>query len=108
MDIKTDWGNFDYRLVAEELQLTIYRIVQEQLNNTLKYSNARNVDLSLVQTKHSLELMVKDDGVGFDTAKIKNGVGLKNIHTRVEIHNGKIILESAPGKGCVLIVTFPL
>ena len=108
MDIKTDWGNFDYRLVAEELQLTIYRIVQEQLNNTLKYSNARNVDLSLVQTKHSLELMVKDDGVGFDTAKIKNGVGLKNIHTRVEIHNGKIILESAPGKGCILIVTFPL
>jgi len=61
-----------------------------------------------VQTKKSLELTVKDDGAGFNTSKIKNGVGLKNIHTRVEIHNGNIILESAPGKGCMLKVTFPL
>jgi len=108
MNVRTNWGNFDDQLVSEKLQLTIYRIIQEQLNNTLKYSKARNVYLSLVQTKNSLELMVKDDGVGFDTSKIKNGVGLKNIHTRVEIHNGTIILETAPGKGCMLIVAFPL
>lgn len=108
MNIKTNWGNFDNHLVPEKLQVTIYRIVQEQLNNTLKYSNARNTNLSLVQTKNSLELMVKDDGVGFDTSKIKNGVGLKNIHTRVEIHDGEILLESIPGKGCMLKVTFPL
>lgn len=108
MTIHTNWETFDNTLVSEKLQLTIYRIVQEQLNNTIKYSNALNVHLSLVQKRDSLELIVKDDGVGFDTANIKNGVGLKNIHTRVEIHNGNITLESATGKGCMLIVTFPL
>ncbi len=108
MIITTDWGNFDNRLVPEKLQITIYRIIQEQLNNTLKYANASSVNLSLVQTKHSLQIMMMDDGVGFDTSKIKNGVGLKNIHTRVEIHNGDIILKTAPGKGCLLKVIFPL
>jgi signal transduction histidine kinase len=108
INIRTNWGEFDNHRVSEKLQLTIYRIIQEQLNNTLKYSNAQNADLSLVQTKDSLELVVKDDGVGFDTSKIKNGVGLKNIHTRVEIHSGKIFLETSPGNGCMLKVTFPL
>jgi len=108
MDIRCDWGHFNDHMVPEKLQLTIYRILQEQLNNTIKYSKAQNVYLSLKQSPNSIELLIRDDGVGFDISKIKNGVGLKNIHTRVEIHNGTISLRSSPGKGCVLTVTFPL
>ena len=100
--------NFNDQVVNDKLQLTIYRIVQEQLNNTIKYSSANNVYISLEQINHSLQLIIEDDGVGFDTSSHTNGVGLRNINTRTEIHNGSMKLESKPGKGCKLIIVFPL
>ena len=108
MNFVTEWKNFDDQGAGDKLQLTIYRIIQEQLNNTIKYSRAKNVYISLEQTEDSLELVIKDDGVGFDTSKQTDGVGLQNINTRAEIHNGKMSLESVPGKGCKLTVVFPI
>lgn len=108
MNIITEWKNFSSHSANDKLQLTIYRIVQEQLNNTIKYSNAQNVYISLEQKAGTLELIIKDDGVGFDTSEITKGVGLQNIGTRAEIHNGKVLLDSEPGKGCMLMVAFPL
>ncbi|MEO5889493.1 MAG: ATP-binding protein [Ferruginibacter sp.] len=108
MKFTTHWKDFNERVTSDKLQLTIYRIVQEQLNNTIKYSNAQNVYISLEQTDGELGLTIKDDGVGFDTSKHTKGVGLQNINTRAEIHNGKMQLESQPGKGCVLTVLFPI
>ncbi|MEJ7588140.1 MAG: response regulator [Ferruginibacter sp.] len=108
MNFVTEWKNFNERDTSDELQLTVYRIVQEQLNNTIKYSSAQNVYITLEQTQDSLGLMIKDDGVGFDTSLHTKGVGLQNINTRAEIHNGKMILESEPGKGCLLKVVFPI
>lgn len=104
----TEWTNFNAASIPDKLQLTIYRIVQEQLNNTIKYSKAKNSYISLEQTDETLSLVVKDDGVGFDPNKNTQGVGLQNINTRAEIHNGKMLLESQPGKGCMLKVVFPL
>ena len=104
----TEWTNFDATIIPDKLQLTIYRIVQEQLNNTIKYSKAKNSYISLEQTDDTLALTVKDDGVGFDTTINTKGVGLQNINTRAEIHNGKMLLESQPGKGCMLKVVFPI
>ena len=101
-------NNIIEKVLGEKLRLNIYRIVQEQLNNTFKYSGAENVYISLEQTTDSLKLLIKDDGVGFDTTKFTKGVGLQNIDTRAEIHNGKMALESKPGAGCMLTVTFPL
>ncbi|MEP7143076.1 MAG: response regulator [Ferruginibacter sp.] len=108
MNFITEWKNFNDRVTSDKLQLTIYRIVQEQLNNTIKYSNAQNVYISLEQTKDTLQLLIKDDGIGFDTSKATKGVGLQNINTRSEIHNGKVLLESSPGNGCVLSIIFPV
>ncbi len=106
MNFITEWENFNEQVTSGELQLTIYRIVQEQLNNTIKYSNAQNVYISLKQTQETIELIIKDDGVGFDTLKSTTGVGLQNINTRAEIHNGRMLLESQPGNGCRLTVVF--
>ncbi|MCW3091217.1 MAG: putative signal transduction histidine kinase [Ferruginibacter sp.] len=103
-----DWKNFDEHATDNKLQLTVYRIIQEQLNNIVKHSNARNAHISLKQTEDSLDLVIKDDGDGFNPSKHMNGTGFKNIHTRAEIHNGKILLHSEPGKGCMLTVVFPL
>ncbi len=108
MNIITEWKSFNDEVTNDKLQLTIYRIVQEQLNNIIKYANAQIVYITLDQTNEALELIIKDDGVGFDTSKTTKGLGLQNINTRAEIHNGKMLLESKPGKGCTLTVVFPL
>lgn len=108
INFNTEWVGYDDNAVNDKVQLTIYRIVQEQLNNTIKYSNAQNVYISLRQTSNILELVIEDDGVGFNITEHTNGVGLKNINTRTEIHNGSVVLESAPGKGCKLTIVFPL
>lgn len=108
MNFITEWKVNDDTVTSDKLQLAIYRIVQEQLNNTIMHSKAQNVYISLEQTKDSIDLIIKDDGVGFDTLLNTSGVGLKNINTRAEIHNGKVGLESQPGKGCVLTIVFPI
>lgn len=108
MNIIKEWKNFDDHATNKQLQITIYRIVQEQLNNTIKYSAAQNIHISLEQTANVIELIIKDDGIGFDMSQSTGGVGLQNITTRAEIHNGIVLLESQPGNGCLLKVVFPL
>jgi len=108
MHFHATFKQFNGHAVSHKLQLTVYRIVQEQLNNTIHYSNAHHVYISLIQTNNTLELTIRDDGVGFDMTKNTAGVGLQNINTRAEIHNGKMLLESQPGKGCMLSVVFPI
>jgi two-component system sensor histidine kinase UhpB len=104
----SDVERVDEESIPEKLKLTIYRIVQEQLNNILKYSRAGHVFLELAQTNGELILRIKDDGIGFDTTKKAKGVGLLNITTRAELHNGVVQILSEPGHGCLLIVSFPL
>lgn len=53
-------------------------------------------------------LTFKDDGIGFNINQKKDGVGLQNIATRAQLHNGKIELNTLPGKGCSLVITFPV
>ena len=91
---------------SEKLRLTIYRIIQEQINNIIKYAKANTVTIQLIQRENKLELIIKDDGVGFDTTLKRNGVGLQNINSRTTLFNGKLNIKSSPGMGCELLVTF--
>jgi PAS domain S-box-containing protein len=95
---------------SEELHLAIYRIVQEQLNNILKHAQALNVFVQLSYTagKKCLQLVIKDDGKGFDLKSKRRGVGLSNIKSRTENMKGKMKIYSSPGKGCKLTVNFSL
>lgn len=106
LNIEKDLGNFDENNVPEKLKLNIYRIVQEQFTNILKYANANSIRLKLAQQGDRLILKIKDDGIGFDTNTRSNGVGLTNMQTRASLHNGKMKIVSAPGKGCELTVLF--
>jgi two-component system NarL family sensor kinase len=94
--------------IAQTTSITIYRIIQELLNNTIKHANAKNV---LVQLHHSeqeqlLAVTVEDDGNGFDTNLLKqsNGMGWLNIRNRVEFLKGKIDIQSSPGKGTSIMI----
>jgi two-component system sensor histidine kinase UhpB len=85
----------------------MYRIVQEQLNNILKHSNATEALIELKTMRNRLQLNIIDNGVGFDTRKKNRGIGLNNIISRVEMQNGKMEIISAPGKGCTLKIEIP-
>ena len=94
--------------IEENTEMSIYRIVQEQLNNIIKHSQADNAWFSLNQSENAIELIVKDDGIGFDITQKGSWVGLQNINTRAEMHDGKMELISSPGNGSILKVLFPL
>jgi signal transduction histidine kinase len=80
--------------------------MQEQLNNIVKYANASRVIVQILQETQELLLIIKDNGIGFDPAQKKNGLGLSNIKNRAELFNGKTKIESAPSRGCCIEVRF--
>lgn len=92
----------------DKQQLSIYRILQEQINNILKHANANKVTISLSENGSNMIVMVTDDGKGFDISKRADGIGLRNMKSRCELLNGKFLIESAPGKGCKTTVSIPL
>ena len=103
-----NFTSFDEDKISDKCKLTIYRIVQEQFNNINKYAGAKTVQLKLQQQNDELILSIKDDGVGFDTAKKASGVGLMNIRTRASLFNGEVNIISSPGNGCEVLVKIPL
>jgi len=89
-------------------ELMLYRIAQEQINNIRKYSKAKNAVLTLNKDRSNIILTISDNGVGFDPSKKANGIGLKNVKSRLEFYSGKMKLIAAPGQGCTLEVIVPV
>jgi PAS domain S-box-containing protein len=83
-------------------KVAIYRIVQEQLSNILKHAQAAHVEIELRLELPKVFISIYDDGVGFDPASIKKGLGLRSIQNRVDYYFGELTIESAPGNGCHL------
>lgn len=98
---------FDEDSLAENKKLALYRIVQEQLNNVLKYACAQNVCIRLSNEDEHVRLQLTDDGVGFDLHNVRRGLGLTNIANRSELFGGRTQINTAPGKGCTLNVWLP-
>lgn len=96
------------KLLAPEIKICLYRVLQEQLSNINKHSKAKHVNIVLKQNESSIILKITDDGIGFDL-KIKNsGIGLGNIRKRTGYFSGKFTLNTAPGKGCCIEAELPL
>ena len=91
-----------------DLKLMAYRIVQEQLNNVLKHSKSKMTEITLSVVRKSLNIIIKDDGIGFDQSKRGRGIGLNNIMSRAELHHGSVQIDSTPGTGCTLKVSIPI
>jgi PAS domain S-box-containing protein len=92
----------------DKLKMTIFRIVQEQLNNTIKYANATEVQIAIVQKNRQLLTTIADDGNGFDITQKRKGIGITNIISRAELFNGRVKIESSPGEGCRMQVSFTI
>jgi signal transduction histidine kinase len=97
--IKISFKESYYReLVSQKVELTLYRITQELLNNIIKHAEAKNVFIELETNAEKLTLIIKDDGKGFDmnnkNVSLSRGNGLNNIQSRLLIINADVIYES--------------
>lgn len=88
------------------LKQVIYRIIQEQLNNILKYAEASEVKIIIEQLPAGPLLLIKDNGKGFDTMAVRTGIGLKNINHRASVYGGTVSITSSEGNGCEMKVVF--
>ncbi len=98
--------------INKDLELAVYRIVQELTNNSLKHANADNIEIKLNKGTEFLYLSYSDNGVGFEYEKTKNdiksGLGLDNIISRVNVMNGVCNFTSAPNKGTQVEIRIPV
>jgi PAS domain S-box-containing protein len=91
----------------DDLKLNIYRIIQEQTNNILKYAGAENVSITIETSNNIVHIKVSDDGKGFDVNKRRDGIGISNIINRADTFNGKVEIKSERGQGTTLILNIP-
>jgi PAS domain S-box-containing protein len=106
--VKLEINDLDESMLSEGLKVTIYRIIQEQLNNILKYASASVIEVRLTQNNYKLTLLIEDNGQGFDVNAKRKGIGLANITSRAELYNGFAVIESSPGAGCTVLVMFDI
>lgn len=90
------------------VEITVYRIVQELVGNTLKHAKATELSIDVTRTPGRLSVIVADNGVGFDTSAASEGMGLANVRKRAAAIGGAITIDSTPGKGTTVSVEGPV
>jgi two-component system, NarL family, sensor kinase len=92
--------------LPQEKETILYRVIQELVNNIIKHAQAKEIGIQLICSNGELTLVIEDNGVGFDTSRQEQqeGIGIKNIISRVEYINGKVFFDSTPGKGTTVVV----
>lgn len=93
-----------------QVETVLYRVIQEVINNIIKHAKASQISMQLVRHEAELNVMIEDNGVGFDTNKLEtsDGIGLKGIQTRIELLGGTVHFDSAIGRGTTVIIDIPL
>lgn len=94
--------------IKYDFKLSIFRIAQEQINNIIKHSKATTVNIELLRNKQMIYLKISDNGIGFDVNQQRKGIGIYNIISRSDLYNGIVDIQTSPGNGCGIHITFPL
>ena len=103
--------NIKSNTIPEEISINLYRIAQEAITNSIKYSKTRKIVVKIKEFKNRLEMVIKDSGIGFDADSIDemNGkLGILGMRERVEALSGRFLLNSTPGKGTEIRFEVPL
>lgn len=108
IDVEFKFNSRVEEKLSDDQQLMIFRIIQEQTSNIIKYAEAKSVQILLNEAGGKVHLVIIDDGKGFDTKKKAKGIGLVNIMSRADAYNGKVSIISSPGNGCTLELQFPV
>ena len=96
----------DNQIIDQTIAITIYRIIQELINNTIKHAAATQAIVQLSKSNGTLSVTVEDDGKGFDSTILQGtkGIGWSNIQSRVDFMKGKLDVQSAPGNGTSVLI----
>jgi len=96
--------------LAENMEIMIFRVIQELLNNTIKHAKASTVSLYITRGDEEISIDYLDDGIGFDEEKLPHGknLGVSGIRSRIEYLGGKLKLESEKGKGTRYSISVPI
>ncbi|MCF6168105.1 tetratricopeptide repeat protein [Lutibacter sp.] len=115
---KSNLGNFEYKTVYDNkihwseindgIKINLYRILQEALQNIIKYANANNVKIEFKLEENTLILLIEDDGIGFNVFEKRKGIGIKNMKSRVRKLNGVFEINSTINKGTTIFVSCPI
>jgi two-component system sensor histidine kinase UhpB len=105
-------GDRDNRRLDAVVETNLYRITQEALNNAAKYSQASHVTVLMHRQRTATFVIIEDDGIGFDvssppSAANGHGNGFSGMRERVELLNGRLLIESSPGRGTTVAVSIP-
>lgn len=106
--LMTDTTRIDFQAfgieasIPRQVQITIYRIVQELLANAIRHAHATSIVVQCSQNKEAFFITVEDNGKGFDRQAAEKGMGISNINNRVEYLEGKMDIESIPGEGTII------
>ena len=96
------------RRLPEHVEITLYRIAQELINNVIKHSAAQAVSVQVIQMRGNAILIVEDDGKGFDSKQKEGGIGLMNISSRLDTVDGTVNFDASPGGGTLATVRIPI
>jgi two-component system sensor histidine kinase DegS len=115
-DIKLEYHTSgEIERLPQKMENNIFRIIQEAINNAIKYSEAQTIKIDLVKSANNLMITVRDEGKGFDmkliearNMNIESGRGFFNMYERTEYVNGSLTINSEPGKGTSVELTVPV
>lgn len=108
LTVELNLFGLDHRL-DNEVEIAVYRIIQELVGNSLKHANASEMNIQLTLSDDNLNVMVEDNGRGFDAKNItSDGIGLKNIYDRIKRLNGTYHLDAAIGRGTTFVIDIPV
>lgn len=96
--------------IEKPLEIVLFRIIQEFINNSIKHSNGKTIGITLSSEQNNLHLLLQDDGVGFDINNLSkdSGLGLRNVRARVASYNGEIKIISKLKQGTTYKIIIPL
>ena len=94
----------------QNVETVLYRVIQESVNNVIKHAQANSLDIQITKDEEEINVMIEDNGKGFEINQLQDfeGIGLKNIQTRIDYLKGTLDISSTIGKGTVVAIYIPL
>jgi len=99
--------------LASKNEIFLFRVIQENLNNIVKHSGAKNINVAMEHTPQVIRIEIKDDGKGFDVEKtmqktsMEKGIGLSSMANRTRMMGGRLAIDSRPGSGTTVVIELP-
>jgi signal transduction histidine kinase len=92
------------------IETVCYRVIQECVNNVIKHSGANTLEISLIKDEDGISATIEDNGKGFNSKEVEKveGIGLKNIRSRIQYLKGTVDFDSEPGKGTLVAIHVPV